>query len=708
VKRFDLSKLRIWPRLVLSFTVLLLFSLLLAGLSLYRLNELSNNFTEEMGQLNLDRETIDEIRDSSEDAARKLPVLLGASPEERESVYAEINDANHNLDRVLTRLSGGPTTAEQLHAIEGVRAGLASYRELVKATIRLIETGENKKALHLLGGKTEATLVDLTRAIRDLSAASQIAAIERAKVVRDEIQQDRVSVGILCVVIFSIGCTLAWLVTRSIVVPLARTEQGARRIATGDYAFRIDAGGAAELGRLASAMNVMAQAVAEREDSLFKMSNLDVLTELPLRNQFIVQSHALLARLVKAKRVAVVICMDVDRLKNVNNILGFEAGDALICGTAQRLRELFNSDACVGRLAGGTFIATVGIDNAAGAELVAERVQRELNTKLVWEHQPLDLSVSIGMALFPAHAMDMDLLLRRAEHAMFESKRQRLHATLYSAKLEESRLDHLSLLSDLQEAIANNHLKQFLQPKISPFDRTMHGAEALVRWHHPVRGWLSPAEFIPFAENTGRIRQVTQWMLEHAVQTLADWQQKGLNCSVAVNVSTLDLQDPMLPARVNHLLKKFNVAPSMLQLELTESGLMAGGDDPIRVMHGLNEIGVKLAIDDFGTGQSSLAYLQLLPVHELKIDRSFVDGVNRDARRQDLLKSIVDLGHSLGLTVTAEGVENEAELEVLKAVGCDLVQGYHIAKPMSSDALAHWMEGVAKSPAPQADDYACL
>lgn len=693
MKRFNPSTLRIWPRLVISFSVLLLFSLLLAGLALYRLNELSNNLTQETARFTEVNEIIGEIRDDAEDAARKLPILLSVSREERDALYAEIDDANQNLDWLLARLANGPTTTEQMRAIDGVQAGLTSYRDLVKATAHLINAGDGKSALRMLGGKTEAALVDLTRSIRDLSAATQVSATERARSVREEIEQDRISVALLCLLTFGIGGTLAWLVTRSIVVPLARTEHGARRIAKGDYAFRIDVGGAAELGQLADAMNVMAQGVAEREASLFKMANLDVLTELPLRNQFIKQSHALLAQLVKRKRVAVVVCMDVDRLKHVNNILGFEAGDALVRGTAQRLRDLFETDACVGRLAGGTFVTTVGMAATGDAEAVAERMLRELNTKLVWEHQPLDLSLSIGMALFPAHAMDMDLLLRRAEHAMFESKRLRLHSTLYSARLEESRLDHLSLLSDLQEAIANDHLKQFLQPKVSPFDLSMQGAEALVRWHHPVRGWLSPAEFIPFAESTGRIRQVTQWMLEKAIQTLADWQRKGIHSSLAVNVSTLDLQDPMLPARVNLLLKKYGVAPSMLQLELTESGLMAGGDDPIRVMHGLNELGVRLAIDDFGTGQSSLAYLQRLPVHELKIDRSFVDGVERDTRRQDLLKSIVDLGHSLGLTVTAEGVENEAEFEVLKAVGCNLVQGYFIAKPMNTESLTTWMNG---------------
>jgi EAL domain-containing protein (putative c-di-GMP-specific phosphodiesterase class I) len=262
---------------------------------------------------------------------------------------------------------------------------------------------------------------------------------------------------------------------------------------------------------------------------------------------------------------------------------------------------------------------------------------------------------------------------------------------VYNAGAEAARALHLSLLSDLATAIQQDQLRQFLQPKRCLKTGRITGAEALVRWQHPQRGWLPPGDFIPFAERSGRIRQITDWMLARAVRTLAEWQADGREpLSIAVNISTLDIQDQTLPARLAALLSEHRVDPAQLQLEVTETGLMASGADPIAVLNALKAWGVRLAIDDFGTGQSSLAYLQHLPVDELKIDRSFVQDVHTDPRRQALLKSIVGVGQGLGLTVTAEGVESEAELACVRACGCDLVQGYLLAKPMDRPDFETW------------------
>jgi EAL domain-containing protein (putative c-di-GMP-specific phosphodiesterase class I) len=291
--------------------------------------------------------------------------------------------------------------------------------------------------------------------------------------------------------------------------------------------------------------------------------------------------------------------------------------------------------------------------------------------------------------MYPAHGQAVEPLLRQAEQALFEAKRLRVGCAMYAPSLEASRQSQLSLLSALAEAIEGGQLRQFLQPKVSP-DGVLRGAEALVRWCHPVRGWVPPGEFVPFAERTGRIGPVTDWMLGQAVRTLARWQSEGLLLTIAVNISTQDLQDSTLPGRVARLLASHGVPPQRLQLELTETGLMASGQDPIAVLHALRATGVGLAIDDFGTGHSSLAYLQKLPMHELKIDRSFVAGVHADARRRELLRSIIQLGHGLGLVVTGEGVEAEAELLVLASAGCDLVQGFHIGAPMDVAAFDAW------------------
>jgi diguanylate cyclase (GGDEF)-like protein len=430
---------------------------------------------------------------------------------------------------------------------------------------------------------------------------------------------------------------------------------------------------------------VAAQPAAEHTGRrrLLDKAHTDALTGLALRDRFVAAATAALA----AGGAAALLCLDVDRLKTVNNVLGFAAGDSLLLGLAARLERLQEQGLLCGRLAGGCFVLLLPLADAGGWQGEVQRLHAMLNRRHAWQGQTLDATVSIGVALCPAHGRNAETLVQRAEQAMFEAKRLRNEVALYDPELEADRLSHLSLLSELEAAIAQGQLRQVLQPKRRLRDGRITGAEALVRWQHPLRGWLPPAEFVPFAESTGRIRQITQWMLRRAIATLANWCAQGRDVAIAVNISTLDLQDGQLPARIEALLQAAGVPARLLQLELTETGLMAGSQDPIHVLQSLSRLGVRLAIDDFGTGQSSLAYLQRLPVHELKIDRSFVDGVDRDAKRQALLGSIITLGHGLGLEVTAEGVETEAELAVLHRLGCDLVQGYWVGKPLP---LAHF------------------
>jgi diguanylate cyclase (GGDEF)-like protein len=435
----------------------------------------------------------------------------------------------------------------------------------------------------------------------------------------------------------------------------------------------------------------MAAAVGERETELRRLANVDLLTGLPQRARFIADGDRLLANLPEREQLAVLICIDVDRLKAVNGVLGFDAGDALLRGAAAKLATLFEGVAAYGRLAGGTFAALAPVLRLEHGTALAAQLRAEVEHKLSWQGQSLDLSVSLGVAHWPEHAADTETLLRRAEQAMFEAKRLRQAVAVYNPSAEAARALHLSLLSDLATAIQQDQLRQFLQPKRCLKTGRITGAEALVRWQHPQRGWLPPGDFIPFAERSGRIRQITDWMLARAVRTLADWEAAGREpLCIAVNISTLDIQDQTLPARLAALLAEYRVDPGQLQLEVTETGLMSSGTDPIAVLNALKTWGVKLAIDDFGTGQSSLAYLQHLPVDELKIDRSFVQDVDRDPRRQALLKSIVGVGQGLGLTVTAEGVENEAELACIEACGCDLIQGYLLARPMDLPDFEAW------------------
>jgi EAL domain-containing protein (putative c-di-GMP-specific phosphodiesterase class I) len=276
--------------------------------------------------------------------------------------------------------------------------------------------------------------------------------------------------------------------------------------------------------------------------------------------------------------------------------------------------------------------------------------------------------------------------------ALYAAKRGNLSVAWYSDAQEASRLSHLSLVSDLRSAVKTSELQMWLQPKIHLSTMQGYGFEALVRWQHPQRGFISPAEFVPFAESTGYISMITEWMLNQALGTLASWKDSHPDQSIAVNVSTHDLRDPSFPDRVKKLMADYGVDPKLLKIEITESGIMEDPGSVIGLLNSLRDTGIQLSIDDFGTGYSSLSYLQRLPVNELKIDRSFVIDINLQPATQRLVKTIIEMGHGLGLSVIAEGIETEAERDTLQSLGCDAMQGYFASKPLHGAGLQGWLD----------------
>jgi EAL domain-containing protein (putative c-di-GMP-specific phosphodiesterase class I) len=302
----------------------------------------------------------------------------------------------------------------------------------------------------------------------------------------------------------------------------------------------------------------------------------------------------------------------------------------------------------------------------------------------------VDLSASMGVACWPTDAQDADLLMSRAEIAMHAAKSRTAGVLLYAPTLDSSSSQTLSLLSDLRHALAQGELRLFLQPKVAVADETVVGAEALVRWQHPQRGLVPPLQFIPFAEQTGFVRQLTLWMFEEAARQWQALQPAQGQLRLSINLSTRDLLDPDFPLRLSGLLVHYGLSAQAFCLEITESAIM---DDPQRAeatLGRLAELGFKLSIDDFGTGYSSLAYLKRLPVDELKIDKSFVMGMAGDESDAKIVRSTVDLAHNLGLSVVAEGVEDQALLLRLRELRCDEAQGYHIARPMPAAEFVAW------------------
>ncbi|MGH8269010.1 MAG: putative bifunctional diguanylate cyclase/phosphodiesterase, partial [Steroidobacteraceae bacterium] len=298
-----------------------------------------------------------------------------------------------------------------------------------------------------------------------------------------------------------------------------------------------------------------------------------------------------------------------------------------------------------------------------------------------------------GIALFPKHAEDSQTLVRNADIAMYVAKRTRSGYSLYDSSYDTSQQEHLSLLSELRRAVEREELRLYYQPKVTLSSSSVAAAEALLRWSHPERGLIPPGLFIPFAEHTGYIKALTRWVLTEAVRQCGVWRREGRELQVSVNISARDLTTRDLPDRIATLLAEHDVPPGMLCLEITESGFMEDPTHAQKVLERLAVLGVQLSIDDYGTGYSSLSYIMRLPVKELKIDQAFVSRMSENPDLATIVHSTIELGHSLGLKVVAEGVEDSRGLALLRELGCDSAQGYYLSPPLAPAEFIGWLDG---------------
>ena len=480
---------------------------------------------------------------------------------------------------------------------------------------------------------------------------------------------------------------------RRLTKPLRRLSSSAEKLKRGDYDSQVPSGYGGEIGELAESFETMRQALQDRDGQIRRLATRDRLTDLPNRDRFRQELRQALER--AGRKPTSVLVLDMDRFKHVNDQLGHRFGDSLLKAVAERLRGHAKAQprAVLARLGGDEFGLLLPRTDTATAHRLAQLILSDFERPIQLDGHKVDLSAGIGIAASPEHGQDVDALLSRAEVAMYAAKQRRAGAVIYQAELEPDSGSSLTLLGELRQAVDQGELRLFLQPKVSLKTGRVVGAEALVRWEHPVRGVLPPRGFVPFAEQTGFVRLLTGWMLEEVTRTARQFADLGLDVKLSVNLSTRDLMDQALPERFEALIEQHGIAPDRLALEITESAIM---DDPRRAqmtLERLHGMGLRLSIDDFGTGYASLAYLKALPVDELKIDRSFVQDMARDGHDAKIVMSTIELAHSLGLTVVAEGVEDEAAWRHLASLGCDEAQGHLVARPMPAVEFPGWASG---------------
>lgn len=417
----------------------------------------------------------------------------------------------------------------------------------------------------------------------------------------------------------------------------------------------------------------------------------DELTGLPNRSLLTDRFEQALRTGRRRRTAAGLLLLDLDRFKEVNETFGHQHGDDLLQQIGPRLSAALRETDTIGRLGGDEFaILLPDVEDAGGAELVAERLRASLTEPFVIAGVELNVEASIGVAVSGIHGTDAMALMQRAEIAMYLAKKHSVGVCSYSADLDRGSPGGLALLGQLRRGLDRDELVLHYQPKINLRSGRVCGVEALVRWQHPERGLIPPDQFIPLAEHTGLIKPLTHSVLDTALAQVRSWAAIGLELPVAVNLSARNLVDEHLYDEVAELLAKHGVPAHLLELEVTETTIMTEPVRAARLLTRLHGLGVRIAIDDFGAGYTSLAQLRALPVTDLKVDRSFVMTMDRDPGNALIVHSVVELGHNLGLTAIAEGVETQQSMSALADYGCDSAQGYRISRPLPADAFLEW------------------
>lgn len=429
------------------------------------------------------------------------------------------------------------------------------------------------------------------------------------------------------------------------------------------------------------------QQIADKNNQLEHQSSHDLLTQLPNRGSIgtIVEQSV---KIAKTSNEHFLFCLvDIDGLKEINDSLGHESGDILLNQVTQRLKHTLGENGHIGRFGGNKFSVMLKHSSTDNTENISSRLLENFEPTYEINGHNLYVRATLGMAIFPDHAATAQELIQKTETALHKAKKLAVESIVYDISQDNNSSERLRLTHDLRNAIHNEELQLYYQPQFDVRRNVIGSVEALARWIHPQHGFIPPDAFIEIAEQTGLIQPLTDWVLRTAIKQCAEWRDMGNDLTVSINLSARNLHDETLSSQVSNLLNYWNIAPEKICLEITETAMMTDPDHARKLLTGLDRLGVRLSIDDFGTGYSSLGYLKKLPVDELKVDKSFVLNMAKDESDASIVRATVSLAHDLGLEVVAEGVEDQISQDALSLMGCEYIQGYHIARPMPSNEL---------------------
>jgi diguanylate cyclase (GGDEF)-like protein len=580
--------------------------------------------------------------------------------------------------------------AEESLDIMKYRAG--KWARDFQAFRELRRSGIWRSDLHYLQTNIRPVQESLNHSLANLEDQLAAWSVRNTRAVEQAAAQLTMEIWGLALVALLFMLLVYFLIERSVLSPLARIARIIASEGRNIEHLSLDQQGSREIDALVGAFNNLRMLIHQRQMALEYQALHDALTGLPNRTLLQDRLEQAIHLAHRQQSGMALLLLDLDRFKEINDTLGHPVGDRVLREIGKRLDDCLRETDTVARLGGDEFAIIVPDTGPQEAIAFAMRITEAIDQMVKIDQQVLYVGASIGISLYPQHGTDAATLIRHVDIAMYRAKRNKKDYVVYDDSLDDHNVDNLALLGDLRRVLAGTEqgLQLYYQPQINLFTREVTAVEALLRWEHPHQGLVSPELIVRMAEQTGLIGELTSWVLDRALADCAAWQQNGMMVGVAVNLSAWDLQDMKLPRVIDDLLARHRLSAASLTLEITENAMMS---DPVRareVMNQLNERDVELVIDDYGTGFSSLAYLKLLPVQGLKIDKSFVIDMLRDENDSIIVHSTIELAHNLGLVVIAEGVEDQEAALWLRGQKCDFAQGFHIARPMMLSEFYAW------------------
>lgn len=566
-----------------------------------------------------------------------------------------------------------------------------------QTVMNLLAHPEQHKRLHLVKSLGDVSMLDADA--EDKFALSFIM-YSNQDYIADALQKRWIQLVMLGGFMFLLAIIGAFFISRGITRPIKLLVEHAKDISRGNYGKPIQVSNDSEVAALASEFNTMQEAIVQREQQIRHSLYHAPLTDLPNRKSLELTMDKWIQ---SGKSAFPIFLINTRGLSDINDTLGFEVGNQVIQEMAKRLSKL-RFDPEVFHVGGDEFVLLVDPDHESEMPICSETVNDEVcrllldevNTALqpnfYCEAMALHLRICAGITVYPTHGDSTATLLQKADTAMRQARKNKVWIQIYDESQDINTVERLSLINDLRHAIRQDQLTLFYQPKLTISEGKIHHVEALVRWIHPTHGMVRPDEFIHLAEQTGQINDLTEWVLNEAARQHKAWAEHGLYQQIAVNISAENLKIPHFTGVVQSILQKHDVDVSAISLEVTESAVVDDPEFAIGILEELKNLGFKLSIDDYGTGYSSLAQLKQLPVHELKIDKSFVLQLTENKGDQVIVQSTIELAHNMGLTVVAEGIEDKNALAWLGEAKCELAQGYYIQRPQPAEKYLEWLE----------------